>query len=271
MLDSIKIVYKSFYDSVFTKNYIKNGSGEGVLPLGIVALITSLILSVMLIVTIKTTLNQENIDQAISEIKRQMPTIAVQNGNLVWEDNVVNEYYFADNSVKLTVDTRERQVNYNDIKNSHFYLTKTHLYINNTQNHEIKDFELKNINVIAQADYVDLTSEETLNGLVNVILQVMDIAIFAITIIVFLFYWIINCFLCKLTRFFAKLIFKDLKELKADMLERAITASIIPAILVVDILSSFTGTPSWIVRWIAIIAFGVFIVKKHLSEPSENK
>lgn len=266
MSNSLKLVCKSFYDKSFVKDYINNGKGEGILPLGVVSLITSLIVSISMLVFIKTNINQENIDILISQIKKTVPTIAINDGKLIWEDNVINEFYFADNNIKLTVDTKNEEIGINQIRDSQFYLTRTFLYVNN--NNEIKNLELKNLSDLSESKYIDLTSDENFKIIADISIKVVNIIIIMIFIILFLGSWIVNCFLCKLTRFLAKLAFKELKELKYDVLERAITISIIPAILVVDSITPFTVFPGWIIRWIAIIAFGIFVAKKHLSTPT---
>lgn len=285
MKKSLELLSKTYYDISFVRNYVKNGKGNGTGFLAFVALIMALIVTVAFIFQIRVLYNSDKMNVYIDEFLAKAPKIAIENGELQYEEHIIQEYKFSDLSFEdmnlsideditvLVIDTTNNNPSLQKIKSSVFYLTKTDIYTTNPKNGQMRKTSLAEIQKTFGKNPVEVTSKENLNYMVKFMQGFMGAVIVLFFIIGFIFDWLVNIVLAIITRFFAVISNKKLDKLGFSERRRAAAAAVAPVLLVIAVLQSIFVAPNTLVKWVVVIVTGIILMTKFASpeETTEDK
>ncbi|MDR1026128.1 MAG: DUF1189 domain-containing protein, partial [Lactobacillus sp.] len=137
----IQLLYKSFFDTAFIKNYIRNGKGSGAGMLCIPALILAICVTAQ-ITFVFSSISREDVREATQVFFEKAPEIVIKNGELQWRDGVIDRFEL-DEDITIIVDTRNANPSLKQVKDSVIYMTKTDVYFNDDSNNRIQPVSYK--------------------------------------------------------------------------------------------------------------------------------
>lgn len=268
-MTGLKLLYKSFYDLTFVREYIKNGRGTGISIMALVALIMTIIVATPVAPKFIPLFNEKNVEQLINGFYQSIPPIVIEDGELQWEEDdykVIN----LDKKNKIIIDTKTSIPSINQISQSFLYLTKTDVYINSKGK-----FQSASWREVQEAfdneNPLDLTSEKMAALLAHAFKYVMIGFLIVATTFTFLTFWLVNSVLSALTRIICSTVYKRFKELNAYEIRRTATSAVTPILLVLAITKALTGFPGFWLKAIIVIVLGIFIMTRFIPNNTNNE
>lgn len=255
----LKLLFKTFYDITFVKNYAKNGKGTGVALMCLLSLIMTVIFMFNFIPKMPPVFNNDNIREAINQAFDQIPPIVIENGELVWEDGVVETFHF-DKDHSMTIDTKNPIPSANQISLSTFYLTKTDLYVNNQR--KIQSVAWKDIQYSFEKDPLDLTSPEVREAIV-LLAKYLIITFMVFTFLfAFLFLWLMNGIFASIARTIISKLNAEFKDMDHYIIRRTAAAAVTPVLILITLSQVITGFPGFWIKALITIILGAWLMTK---------
>lgn len=265
-MTNLQLLFKSFYDIAFVRNYAKNGKGTGVSLMCLLALIMTCAFSLSLYSKISPFLDNEKISISINEAFDKMPPLVIENGELVWEKDVVETFVF-DKSLKMTVDTKNTVPSIKQMGTSVFYLTKTDLYVNNKG--KIQSVSWAEVQESFDQNPVDLKSPEVRESAILLAKYILITAFVFGFLFSFLFFWLMNGILSSLTRTIASKIYNRFHNMDYYEIRRTASAAVTPMLLLITASQVVLGQPSFWIKAAVVITVGILLMDKFI--PSNNE
>ncbi|MFV0627314.1 MAG: hypothetical protein ACK5N8_08205 [Alphaproteobacteria bacterium] len=264
-MNALKLIFKSFYDTKASDDYIKNGKGSGNSILALCALVSLLAYSLSFFPVMYGVMGGEKLENEIRSAFSRLPRIEIEKGELLWEDNV-KEKFVLDNNIYLTVDTQNDFPSVKDIGNSIIYITKHDIYLHSPQNGQIRSISFDDIHEATGESHIDLTSEEIQTFFIKFTKIFFWFAIVFLAMGSFFSLWVGNVILTGLTRSISSNISKSIQKREYFETRRMGAISTTPVILSIDLIQHFAGFPSsFMIKWIFILAIATFIMIKRES------
>ncbi|MDR1694678.1 MAG: DUF1189 domain-containing protein [Lactobacillaceae bacterium] len=283
MKTCVQLLYKTFYDFPFVKNYVKNGKGNGTGLMAFLALVMSIILTASFFYLISPLYNTNYMTKLINEQTEKLPDLTITDGQLALEEEAYYEFKISDfnekfaselteqeNMTILIINTVDDNPNTFEIKKSIFYLTRTTLYINS--NGEIKETPLARLQKTFGESSFNPLSQKSMEAALKFAQTFMVFILALMFIFGFFMNWVANTFLAIITRFFSSISSEAIEKLGFSEKRRAAAAAVTPTLLVIVILQSVFSAPGSFVKWAATIIIGVILMSKYTAfEPKEEK
>ncbi|MDR1694677.1 MAG: DUF1189 domain-containing protein [Lactobacillaceae bacterium] len=266
----LKLLYKTFYDLSFVKDYAKNGRGTGVALAGLLALIMIATFSSPIISKLSPVLNTDELRGHINAAFDKIPEIKVEDGELIWEDGVI-ETYSLDKQHHVTIDTQNDIPSMNQVSSATLYLTKSELYINNGRG-KIQSVSWTDIQEAFDKNPIDLTSPEMRETVVTIVKYFMIVFVAFAVLFAFFFFWIMNGILATITRALSSKIYKNFENMDHYIIRRTATAAITPVLLLITLSQALFNIPGFWGKAFLTIIIGTLLMSKFkpLSEDKET-
>ena len=261
----MKLIFKSFFDFGYMKNFIKNSKGTGSSLLLMLALVFVLVFIACKPAKMKE-FSSEKIKEAILLSFENFPQLIVIDGELQWEaseDGSVQKFDFG-NGEFLTIDASDEDPSITEIKSSDVYLTKHSIFFNS--NNKVESISLNDLQKFIGKNPMDITSEEVVDVLLNVVIGIIWTGFVFVAAFVFFVMWGIFELLSGVTRILASWAKKEIREMDRDMGKRMAVASVLPAIVALTSFKFIFGYPGLFMWFVMIVAVGFVLICKYAKE-----
>ena len=262
-MESLKLIYKSFYDNEFIKNYVRNGKSDGKGSYAWLALF--LIMYFIITIGFAAYSNKDSFRQQIIEAMERLPKLVVIDGKLDYPDNVVKRIDLGDD-IFVTIDTLNENPTIADLRNSTFYITRASVFFYNKNDGKLKDVNFKDLQRVSGKNPLDLTSIDTVNFAMFIAKCIFILMIALFLTVGFVVAWLVNCLWAFVVRNIGKVFVKDLKTMEFMEAKRLTAASVIPALILMNIISHGFVSLSFFVRVLLVLVLGIALIKANMKK-----